>query len=269
MKRFSLKHGPSLLTVACLLALAPAFAQDRAKSEVKSTNKVNSGRDNEQARPEKGQAHSEQVAIPECLQKLNLTSQQQEQVKEIVHNYDGSLGMVWKQYSDTYLKTISLETSMMAAIEDSLTESQREQVRQQRRITAQHEKAQAGSNPKGNQTPVKSNIEPRKPNQTAEKTDDATAKPAQAVEDGLAAAGITLTDEQEAAADTVQQKYRSQFRAMNRDIGRLHIRLVSLEADKLAEIEKVLTKEQLIQLRTHRQNAPDTRKVASNETKAE
>lgn len=270
MKRFSLKHGPSLLTVACLLALAPAFAQDRPKTEGKSTNKGNVDRNREQGQSEKGQAHTEQAAIPECLQKLNLTSQQQDQVKEIVHNYDGSLGMVWKQYSATYMKTIGLETGLMAAIEDNLTEPQREQVRHQRHITAQHEKAQAGSNPKGNQEPpAKSNPEARKANQTAEKSDDATAKPAQAVEDGLAAAGITFTDEQEAAADKVQDKYRSQLRAMNRDIGRLHIRLVSLEADKLAEIEKVLTKEQLAQLRMHRQNAPDTRKVASNENKPE
>ena len=269
MKRFSLKHGPSLLAVACLLALAPAFAQDRIKTEAKSTNKSNFDRAKEQDQSEKGQAHSEQAAIPECLQKLNLTSQQEDQVKEIVHNYDGSLGMVWKQYSATYMKTICLETGLMAAIEDNLTESQREQVRHQRHITAQHEKAQAVSNTKGNQASAKPNVEVRKATQTAEKSNDATAKPAQAVEEGLAAAGVTLTDEQEAAADKVQDKYRSQLRAMNRDIGRLHTRLVSLEADKLAEIEKVLTKDQLAQLRTSRQNAPDAHKVASNETKAE
>ncbi len=277
MKRFSLKHGLSLLTVACLLALAPAFAQDRAKSEAKSTNKGNFDRNKQQDqsekgqqdRSEKGQAHSEQVAIPECLQKLNLTSQQQEQVKEIVHNYDGSLGMTWKQYSNVYMKTIGLETALMFAIEDNLTESQRDQVRHQRRTMAQHEKAHAVSNTKAIQAPVKENVESRKANPTDDKSNDATAKPAQAVEEGLANAGITFTDEQEAAADKVQNKYRSQMRSLNRDIGRLHTRLVSLEADKLAEIEKVLTKEQLAQLRTHRQNAPDAQKVASNETKAE
>ncbi|MBC7820408.1 MAG: hypothetical protein IAG10_26280, partial [Planctomycetaceae bacterium] len=262
MKRFSLKHGLSLLTVACLLALAPAFAQDRAKTEVKSTNKANSDLVKEQGQSEKGQAHSEQVAIPECLKKLNLTSQQQDQVKEIVQNYDASLGMVWKQYSGAYMKTISLETGLMAAIEDNLTESQRQQVRRQRHMTAQQEKAQAASNPKSDQAPVKPNADTRKATQTAEKSTDATAKPAQAVEEGLAAAGITLTDEQEAAAEKVQDKYRSQLRSMNRNIGRLHMRLVSLEADKLVEIEKVLTKEQLTQLRMNRQNAPEAQNVA-------
>ena len=38
---------------------------------------------------------------------------------------------------------------------------------------------------------------------------------------------------------------------------------MSLEADKLVEIENVLTKEQLVQLREIRQNAP----VATNPTK--
>ena len=259
---FTLKGVSALLAVAGVMALAPAFAKDPAAAEVKPTGKA-------PAVQAQAQAHADSVAIPECLEKLKLSAAQQVQVKEIVHNYDRSIGVVWKQFSDRYMQAICLETSLLAAIEDNLTESQREQVRHQRHITAQHEKAQAVSNTKVNQAPVKPNVEARKAIQTAEKSNDATAKPAQAVEEGLAAAGVTLTDEQEAAADKVQDKYRSQLRSLNRDIGRLHIRLVSLEADKLAEIEKVLTKEQLAQLRMHRQNAPDTQKVASNETKAE
>jgi hypothetical protein len=49
---------------------------------------------------------------------------------------------------------------------------------------------------------------------------------------------------------------------LNRDIQGLHTRLVSLEADKLVEIEKVLSKEQLAELRQFRKNAPDAPKVA-------
>ena len=81
---------------------------------------------------------------------------------------------------------------------------------------------------------------------------------------------MSLTPEQEVAADKVQEKYRTQLRSLNRDIQGLHTRLVSLEADKLVEIEKVLTKEQLTQLRTSRQNAPAAPKVVTqtNELKA-
>jgi hypothetical protein len=41
---------------------------------------------------------------------------------------------------------------------------------------------------------------------------------------------------------------------------------VSLEADKLVELENVLTKEQLTQLREFRQNAPVAPKVATSRT---
>jgi hypothetical protein len=49
---------------------------------------------------------------------------------------------------------------------------------------------------------------------------------------------------------------------MNRDIQGLHNQLVSLEADKLVEIEKILTKDQLAQLREFRQAAPAQPKAA-------
>jgi hypothetical protein len=98
------------------------------------------------------------------------------------------------------------------------------------------------------------------------KPNQATAKPASAVEDEIAIAGISLTPEQEAAADKLQQKYLSHLRSLNRDIQGLHTRLVSLEADKLVELENVLTKEQLSQLHEVRQNAPVASKVATSRT---
>jgi len=130
--------------------------------------------------------------------------------------------------------------ALLAAIEDNLTEPQRTQVHAQRRKVAHAEKALEGTNSKPNQ---------------------ATAKPADAAEQ--ATAGISLTSEQEAAADQIHQKYAGQLRSLNRDIQGLHTRLVSLEADKLVEIEKTLTKEQLVQLREGRLNVPAGTKVTS------
>ena len=69
---------------------------------------------------------------------------------------------------------------------------------------------------------------------------------------------MPLTPEQEAAADAIQEKYLSRLRSLNRGIQGLHNRLVSLEADKFVEIEKVLTKDQLKQLCEIRQSAPPT-----------
>ncbi len=241
--RLSFRRVSSLLAVAGVMALAPAFAKDPAATEVKPTNK---------GAAVQAKAHSESAAIPECLEKLKLSTQQQDQVKEVIHNYDQSIGVVWKQFSDRYMQAICMETALMAAIEDNLTEAQRGQVREQRRKTAQHEKAVAATSTKVNQAAVKKGEE--------------TTKPESVAEEGIAAAGVTLTDVQEAAADKVQEKYHSQLRSMNRDIQGLHTRLVSLEADKLTEIEKILTKEQLAQLRTNRQNAPTAPKVAISRT---
>ena len=265
LHRLTFRRVSSLLAVASVLAVAPAFAKDPAATEVKPTNKgpairaqaqpVQTGtenRPNNRGPATQSQAHSETSAIPECLEKLNLTPQQQDQIKEIVHNYDGSIGVVWKQFSDRYMQAICLESSLLAAIEDNLTDAQRQQVRDQRHKTAQHEKLIAATSTKVNQAKVAPNEE--------------TTKPASAAKEELAAVGVSLTDEQESAADKVQEKYRPQLRSMNRDIQGLHTQLVSLEADKLVEIEKVLTKDQLAQLRTHRQNAPAAPKVAISRT---
>ena len=230
---------PALLAVA-IMTVAPAFAKDPPGTEIKAGGKTPVVR---------GHVQAEAVLIPECLEKLKLSAQQQDQVKEIIHNYNGSIGLVWKQFSDRYMQAIEMETSLLAAIEDNLTEAQRQQLRNQRHKTAQHEKMIASTNTKVNQAAVTPNEE--------------TTKPATPVAEGLATAGVSLTEEQESAADKIQEKYRAQLRSLNRDIQGLHTQLVSLEADKLVEIEKVLTKDQLAQLRTHRQNAPAAPKVAS------
>ena len=75
--------------------------------------------------------------------------------------------------------------------------------------------------------------------------------------------GLLSSPHLEAAADTLQGKYLDRLRSLNRDIEGLHTRLVALEADKLVEIEKILTKEQLTQLHEIRQDAPVSVKVAS------
>ena len=243
LHRLTFRRVSSLLAVASVLAVAPAFAKDPAATEVKPASKGPAIH---------AKAHSESAAIPECLEKLNLSAQQQDQIKGIIHNYDASLGSVWTQFSSRYMQTIAMESSLLAAIEDNLTDAQRQQVRDQRRKTAQHEKLIAATSTKVNQAKVAPNEE--------------NTKPASAVKEELAVVGVSLTDEQEAAADKVQEKYRSQLRSMNRDIQGLHTRLVSLEADKLVEIEKVLTKDQLAQLRMNRQNAPAAPKVAISRT---
>jgi hypothetical protein len=222
-----MKSACSVLTLAGVLTVGSAFGQEPGAKAGKAVNKGATV------------VAAEASALPECLEKLKLSAEQQEQVKAISQKSDQSLAMVWKQFGDRYMQTIKLESSMLAAIEDNLTEEQRMQVRDERRKTAQQEIAPAGA---------------------------ANKKHSQAAEKEIAAAGVTLTHEQEMAADKVHQKYRDQLRMMNHDIHGLHARLVSIEADKLVEIEKVLTKDQLAQLRMSRQMPPAGAKVEVTET---
>jgi len=195
-------------------------------------------------------AQAESVVIPECLEKLKLSAQQQEQVRKIVNDYNVPLKTVWKQFGDRYMQAIEMECSLLAAIEDNLTEPQRQQVRSERRKTAKYEKSVAMTDDKPNRATTKP---------------DSAAKSDTAVEEDLSEIGIKLTAEQAAAADQIQDRYRSHLRSLNRDIEGLHTRLVSLEADKFVEIEKVLTKEQLAELRASRQAAPDSPRATVTE----
>ncbi|MEO8494572.1 MAG: hypothetical protein ABI614_05855 [Planctomycetota bacterium] len=223
-RRFALSG--MAVAVVSVLTLAPALAEDPA------------------VKP-RLQAPPHDVAIPSCLESLSLSPQQQDQIQKIVRDNDTNLASVWKQFGQRYLETVRTEAMLLAAIEDNFTEPQRMQVRQQRRKTAQHQQAVAGTDLKPNQ---------------------ATTKPESAVEEEIGIVGVSLTAEQEEAADKLQEKYLSRLRSLNRDIQGMHTRLVSLEADKLVQIEEVLTTDQLAQLREIRQNAPAAANVATGRT---
>ena len=100
LRRLTFRRVSSLLAVVGVLAVGPVFAKDPAATEVKPTNKATAIH---------AKAHSESAAIPECLEKLKLSAQQQDQIKEIIRNYDGSIGVVWKQFSDRYMQAICME----------------------------------------------------------------------------------------------------------------------------------------------------------------
>jgi hypothetical protein len=222
---------------ACLLALAGVtFTYASAKEPAEDAQP------NIKSKRAGAAAPAAEAALPECLEKLRLSPPQQSEVRGIMQKYDGSIAAVWHQFGGKYMAQVQAEVEMLAAIEDHLTEAQRTTVRDERRRTAHEEIVMQGTKSKPNQ---------------------AKDKPADATEQVTAGAGITLTSEQEATAETIHAKYVGRLRSLNRDIQGLHTRLVSLEADKLVEIEKILTKEQLAQLRDSRLNVPAGAKVTS------
>jgi hypothetical protein len=234
MMRATLRRIACLVAIGGVFAMTQAFAKDPAEPDARPINKL---------KPASVTATADTASIPECLEMLKLSQAQQTQAKEIIRKYDMSLDAVWKQFGEKYMQTVRTEVSLLAAIEDNLTESQRTQVRDQRRKVAHAEKALESTSSKPNQ---------------------ATAKPADPAEQEVAGANISLTPEQEAAADKIQQKYVGHLRSLNRDIQGIHTRLVSLEADKLVELEKLLTPEQLAQLREARQMMSGAQKLTAD-----
>jgi hypothetical protein len=210
-----------LVAVALTLAVIPAYAQPAA---TKGANPKAAAPAAKTAVVETHQeAHASASVIPAHLTALKLTPEQQTKITGIIQTFNGSIGVASKQFSECYMQTIATEAAMLAAVEDNLTDAQREKIRAERSKTAQQEKPEAAKD---------------------ERTDVAEAE--------IAVAGITLTEQQEEASEEIHHHYRKQMRALHRDIHHLHHRLLSLESDKLAQIEKVLTKDQLAQLRATR-----------------
>jgi hypothetical protein len=185
------------------------------------------------------------AVIPATIERLKLTSKQHAQAQEVVEKYGAKMESVWKQYHEKYREMVQLEVNLLAAIEDHLTDAQRTQIRDQRRKMAHSDKAAAEG--------------------TKSASDPATARPGEAADEEIAAAGVSLTSEQEAAADRAHHRYVGRLRTLNRDMQTLHTRLVALEADKLVELEKLLTKEQLAQLRDARENGTDSPRLGAAE----
>ena len=140
-----------VLAVVGVSTLGSAFAQEPVATAVKPASPGPCAL-----------APSQQVALPPCLEELSLAPQQRAQIQEIVRDYDVDVASVWKQFSDRYLETIRTEAILLSAIEDNLTEPQRQQVRDERRRVAQREKTLAGTTPKPNTRPPSPSARSRK-----------------------------------------------------------------------------------------------------------
>jgi hypothetical protein len=235
MTRLVFRRAICLSALSGLLTFTAASAKEPANGDAKANTRI------KQAAAEDATA---EATLPACLEKLKLTDEQQTQAKEIVGKYDEKIDAVWLQFRERYMETVKTEVSLLTAIEDNLTEPQQMKVREQRRRTAHTEQAA--------------------PN-TSEKSNRGASKPADPAKQEIAAVGITLTSEQEAAADKVHQNYKGHLRSLHREVQALHARLVSLEADQVVEIEKILTKDQLAKLREERQTVSVDAKLSSKE----
>lgn len=157
--------------------------------------------------------------LAEWLSKVKLSPQQKSQIELIVTEHDAQFAAAWQQFGERYQMTLRTEAVVLATVEESLTETQRRQAHEQRRKLL------------------------------VERANDVAAGETEAK--GL---GISLSPEQEAVAKKVHEKFQAKLATLGNEVQQLHNRLLSIEMDKLVEIEKLLTKEQRDRFSQLRQN---------------
>jgi hypothetical protein len=177
--------------------------------------------------------------VSDLLQNLNLSSDQRTKIDDIVKKYDDECKVTWKEFADDYQSAIRMEASMLARIEEHFNDAQRKHVRDQRRRTAHHRRHDGKTNVK-----VNSN----------------------APEEEIVIIGITLTPQQQEKADGIRRNYNDRLGSLNDNIERLQAKMLSLETEKLLEIEDVLTKEQRDQLRKDHEKLTQNADASSDKT---
>ncbi len=260
-------RNPNVLTLALLSLYAVGNATSLVDASPVQQNSQQSGQATQQQAQQEGdrlgvkRPAADDVPLPECLRDLTLTPAQQVKIKAVVGKANEEMAATWQQFSQSFMASVQTEAMLASAIEDHLTDSQRNQVRDLRRRSMQQhrvifERSLNGQRPAGAADSSQDSRIPngsRQPNQP-QSNQDPVRQDKEVVQEDLTVFGVALTNEQIAAADKMQERYMSDLRTQNREIAALHLQLVCLEAQKIEEIELLLTPDQLQQLRESRQN---------------
>lgn len=260
-------RNPNVLTLALLSLYAVGNATSPVDASPVQQNSQQSGQATRQQAQQEGdrlgvkRPAADDVPLPECLRDLTLTPAQQVKIKAVVGKANEEMAATWQQFSQSFMASVQTEAMLASAIEDHLTDSQRNQVRDLRRRSMQQhrvifERSLNGQRPAGAADSSQDSQIPngsRQPNQP-QANQDPVRQDKEVVQEDLTVFGVALTNEQIAAADKMQERYMSDLRTQNREIAALHLQLVCLEAQKIEEIELLLTPDQLQQLRESRQN---------------
>jgi len=181
-----------------------------------------------------GNARAGGSDVEDILANLKLTADQQDKIKKICKDSESEREATWKAFGIRYREAVAIEASMLAAIEDKLSDAQRKNLREHRQ--RHHHRGNQAQRDGGNKG---------------------------AVVEEITIIGVTLSPEQEDAAETLRDRYSDRLQDLNGMIEDLHARLVGLETERLLEIEGVLTKDQREQLRKEHQKVTKAAKLTS------
>lgn len=265
LSRSSLVRTFPVVAMAGLLSFV-ALRADDAKDDKPDPVKIKG----EKEHGNKGPAHD--VIMPGCIESLKLTDKQKQQAKEIANRYEQSIESAWAQFKHKYREAIRTEALFISAVEDNLQPEQLKRMRDERRKMAHHQH-DAAKNPDAHESADKAVKADKAADDKAaadaknadkatagreEKRGDSTRPVVEVVDTDF----LELSEEQESAAEEINDSYHPRLRHLAREIERLHVQLIALEADELAELESVLTPEQMTELKEGRKCAPKATKVA-------
>lgn len=217
------------------------------------TVKLNVDRDGkvtEVTASEKSAKAASESDIPHFLRDLNLTQEQKDKIKGICSDCSEQRASAWKEFHERYHETVEIEASMLATIEEHLTDTQRKQIHNHRERVSHRRHHHARHN-------TDAAIGNRK---DADRTDQ-NKNP---VVEEVTVVGILLSPEQESVAEEVRETYFDRLHKLHGELATLHSRLIAMETERLVKIEDVLTKEQRETLRKEHQKTTHSHKSASN-----
>ena len=170
--------------------------------------------------------------LPKFILDLKPSAEQQEKIQASIQKSDAQIAEAWNEFQTHTVQSVIMEALVLAAIEDGLSDVQRESIREHRSRTYKT-------------LPSVSETQKTSAKKTPENPESETL-----------VVGIALSPAQQAEADKVHSNYADRLKALREETHGLHWRLVALEAEKIASIEKLLTAPQLQQLREGRKSPP-------------
>lgn len=126
----------SLLMAGCaclgLICTSITFAQQNEAQAPRSDGEQQERATQRQGRQGQAQGRQRQAELPQFLQKLDLSSEQETQIKQALQQHNQKLRRTWRQFHTKHAQAIELEAAWAAAVRDSLSSEDQRKFDQQR-----------------------------------------------------------------------------------------------------------------------------------------
>ncbi len=233
-----------------------------------------------------GQANAQQAQIPKMLKSLDLSDEQEQQIKQICARFDNELSQAADKFDKLHKQAVMLEAAWASALESQMDDTQKQKFRQERekakregtRSEVYYRGEPSESQQPGQQRPQPERqgqpAQPERQNQQAQPESQRPGQAARPAQQGTQPTAQTptgqasgrlliititsprqyytsagLSEEQQRKCDKLCEAFHQEIGATWKQLHSLHQQMVKTEMEKMSAIEKVLTKEQLEQLK--------------------